>query len=169
MTFPAPFSARAAVAASLLLGGLAACEPVDPGTNRGPQPPLSFTYDDDGNPGFIDVENELTMRSCGFAVRDPNTDRTFADGQASTSPTPTTIVVYFLQTSLAPPAPGVLAVSDAVAVEVSLPSPYGTLRPTEGAVRVSEEDGWRVIDIEDLPVGGTGRTGILNATLACGL
>lgn len=150
------------------VGALSACEP-EPGTTRGPQPATSFSFDDDADPGIVNLEGELSMRSCGFSVREPNTDRYFADGQASTSPTPTTLVVYFPQTSLAPPPPGALAVPDEVVLDLILPSPYGTLSPSGGGINVSERDGWRILQIVDLPVSSSAHSGILNATLACGM
>lgn len=57
----------------------------------------------------------------------------------------------------------------AVALRIILPSPYGTMDATSGKVTVSEADGWRVITLEDVAVNTTSDSGVLNATLACGM
>lgn len=160
--------ARALFLSFLLVGASSACDSAS-GTNRGPKPATSFTFDDDDSPGIANVGGELVMRSCGFAVRDEHKDRYFADGQASTSPSPSTIIAYFTQTNLEPPPVGELAVPGAVALRIILPSPYGTMDVTAGKVTVSEADGWRVIALEDVAISNSRDSGVLNATLACGM
>lgn len=147
----------------------AGCDSGGGGTSRGPKPATSFTYDDDQSPGIDNLGGDLTMRSCGYAVRDPNKDRYFADGQADTEGSPSTLVVYFPDTNQSKPAPGTLVVPDHATVKITLPSPYGVLNATAGTVKITEADGWRVITLKDTPVSGTRYSGTLNATLACGL
>jgi hypothetical protein len=154
--------------ASLLVPAASACDSAG-GTSRGPKPATSFAFDDDDSPGLTNAGGELVMRTCGFSVHAENQDRYFADGQAESSPTPTTLVVYFTPTTLEPPAAGDHLVPTQATVKIILPSPYGTLEGTGGEVTVSEADGWRTIQVKDVTVTSIRDAGVLNATLACGM
>ncbi|TNF38419.1 MAG: hypothetical protein EP329_00480 [Deltaproteobacteria bacterium] len=145
------------------------CDTAGSGTQRGPVPPTSFTFDEDQDPGFVNVSGDLTMRSCAFAVRDEgHLGQYVADGQADTSPTFTTLQVYFTETNQTKPAVGVLAVPAQADVKITLPSPYGVMNGNGGTVKVTEADGWRTIAVE-AAIAGTGGSGVLKATLVCGI
>lgn len=168
MVLSRPSLAVALCLAAFLMPAASGCDTAE-GPNRGPKPATSFAFDDDDSPGLTNAGGELVMRTCGFSVHAENQDRYFADGQAETSPTPTTVVVYFTQTSLTPPAAGDLLVPSQVTVKIVMPSPYGTLEGTGGKVTVSEADGWRTIQLKDVTITSIRDAGVLNATLACGM
>jgi len=158
----------APIVAPLVAASLWACDSAG-GTDRGPMPALSFTFDDNATPGVANLGGELVMRGCSFSVREPTTGQYYVDGQADTSPSPTTVIVNFPQTNQTKPAVGTLAVPAQATVEVHLPSPYGVLDGAEGDVIVSEADGWRTVEVKDVVVSRSATIGVLNATLACGL